>query len=296
MNRITELLNSKGIQFSDKGGDILIHCLNPEHEDSHPSLRIDRETGVMHCLSCGFGKGIPSIYHYFNESLYRQSPRLSNVQRKIRDILKSTRSLSIPESASLFEKDFRGIKAETFKKYFAFQDLQEWEGRVVFPITDSVGRIVVFLGRSTNGSASPKYLLKPKDVAAPIFPMRYNSPVLILVEGIFDMLNMEDKGVNNVSCCFGTHQFSMDNISDKLSSFIVAGTKVVVILLDNDKSGQVAAEKLARMIRDKTRLTPIVANHLLSDGQDPGELTEEEVEELYKSIEILVAKELQNDV
>lgn len=296
MNRIIELLDTKGIQYRDVGGDILIHCLNPEHEDSHPSLRVDRETGVMHCLSCGFGKGIPSIYHYFNESLFRQSPRLTNVQRTIRDILKANKSLSIPDSASFFEEDYRGIKGSTFKKYFAFQDLQDWEGRIVFPITDSVGRIVVFLGRSYQGSASPKYLLKPKDISAPIFPMRYNEPVLLMVEGIFDMLNLEDKGLNNVVACFGTHQFSMDNIADKFSSFILAGVKVVVIMLDNDKSGNAAAQKVARMIRDKTRLTPVIANHLLPVDKDPGDLDDDEVETLYREVEILVANTLQNEI
>lgn len=296
MNRILELLDIKKIDYKDTGGDILIRCLNPDHNDSHPSLRVDRETGVMHCLSCGFGKGVPSIYHYFNESMYRQSPRLVMVQRTIRDILRSNTSLSIPESAMFFEEDYRGIKASTFKKYFAFQDLQQWPDRVVFPIADSVGKIVVFIGRSYQGSAPPKYLLKPKDVAAPIYPMRYNCPVLLMVEGMFDMLNLEDKGINNVAACFGTHQFSPDNISDKLSSFILAGTKIIVILLDKDKAGNIAAEKISRYIREKTRLIPIVANHLLPDDKDPGELDEDEVQELNNQIEILVAETLKNDV
>ena len=47
MSRITELLDLKGIEYKDTGGDILICCLNPDHDDKHPSLRIDPETGIM---------------------------------------------------------------------------------------------------------------------------------------------------------------------------------------------------------------------------------------------------------
>ncbi|WWS24682.1 hypothetical protein vBKpnAMK4_00498 [Klebsiella phage vB_Kpn_AM_K4] len=38
--------------------------------------------------------------------------------------------------------------------------------------------------------------------------------------------------------------------------FQIAGTTHVVIILDNDKSGNEAAKKLAKLIRDKTRIIP----------------------------------------
>ncbi len=293
---VLELLDLKGIEYKDTGGDILIRCLNPEHNDAHPSLRVDRETGVFHCLSCGYGKGIPSIFHYFNEDMLRQSPRLVVVKKRIKELLNQSNVLTIPDAAMMFEEEYRGIKPETFKKYFAFIHEDDWPDRIVFPITDATGKIVVFQGRSRQSSAPPKYLLKPKDISAPIFPLRYNEPILVLTEGIFDMLNLEDKGMSNVSCCFGTHQFSNDNISDKFSSFILAGTRFVAILLDNDKAGNDAAEKLAKMIKFKTRLTPIVINHLLPQGKDPGELDEDEVKELDENIKILIAKFLKNEV
>ncbi|WDR22368.1 DNA primase/helicase [Salmonella phage vB_SenS_UTK0010] len=294
MSRITELLDLKGIEYKDTGGDILICCLNPDHDDKHPSLRIDHESGIMHCLSCGFGRGIPSIYHYFNETQYRQSPRLSQVRKKISEIRNGSTNLAIPESAYLFEGDFRGISSKTLKKYFAFQHQADWEGRIVFPITDAVGRNILFLGRSINSSAPPKYLVKPKQVSPPIFPVRYNTPVLVLVEGIFDMLNLEDNGVDYASCCFGTHQFTSDNIADKFSPYIIAGVRVVVILLDNDASGNKAAQALAKLIRTKTRLTPVVGNFLLPEGKDPDDLNKEEIDMLAQRIEILVAESLKD--
>ncbi len=90
------------------------------------------------------------------------------------------------------------------------------------------------------------------------------------------------------------HQFTSDNIADKFSPYIIAGVKVVVILLDNDASGNKAAQALAKLIRTKTRLTPVVANFLLPEGKDPGDLNKEEIDMLAKRIEILVAESLKD--
>ena len=47
-----DLLKEKGIPYQLSGKDVKIICLNPEHDDTNPSLRVDRITGVMHCFSC----------------------------------------------------------------------------------------------------------------------------------------------------------------------------------------------------------------------------------------------------
>ncbi|ATS94079.1 putative DNA primase [Pectobacterium phage DU_PP_V] len=290
MSRIVDLLSQKGIPFKDTGGDIIIQCLNPEHTDANPSLRVDPSTGAMHCLSCGFGKGIPSIFHYFNESINEASASLLRVRKLVGELLRGVEYLSIPEDANLFKEDYRGISSRTLERYFPFQHV-DWVDRLVFPITDAVGRILFFLGRRQNGTNSVKYMVKPKGVPPPVFPMRHNAPVLVLTEGIFDMLNLEDKGVHAPVCCFGTHQFTASNVLDKLSPFIISGTKTVFILLDNDESGMKASEILFRLIRDKTNLRPIIATDLLPAGKDPGELTQEEVDKLVMYMEILLAEE-----
>jgi len=39
---VEELLKSKDVYFIPKGADALVRCLNPEHDDRNPSMRIDR--------------------------------------------------------------------------------------------------------------------------------------------------------------------------------------------------------------------------------------------------------------
>ena len=56
---VEDLLVDKKIPYYAKGKDYLVQCLNPEHDDNNPSMRIDQITGIFNCFSCGF-KG--SIY------------------------------------------------------------------------------------------------------------------------------------------------------------------------------------------------------------------------------------------
>ena len=57
-----DLLQDKKMPFTVKGQDALISCLNPEHDDNNPSLRVDKVTGVMHCFGCAYNG---NIFTYF---------------------------------------------------------------------------------------------------------------------------------------------------------------------------------------------------------------------------------------
>ena len=46
--REQELLQEKNLDFKLSGRDLLVKCLNPEHEDTNPSMRIDNVTGIFH--------------------------------------------------------------------------------------------------------------------------------------------------------------------------------------------------------------------------------------------------------
>ena len=51
---VEDLLSKKDIQYTPKGRDFLVRCINPEHEDHNPSMRIDQITGVFQCFSCEY--------------------------------------------------------------------------------------------------------------------------------------------------------------------------------------------------------------------------------------------------
>ena len=60
---VDEVLHKHKIVFRNQGADYVVACLNPEHDDSNPSMRIDKITGIFHCFSCGF-KG--NIFKYYD--------------------------------------------------------------------------------------------------------------------------------------------------------------------------------------------------------------------------------------
>jgi len=263
-----EVLTEKEVQFSHQGGDLVVKCLNPEHEDGSPSMRIDKITGAFHCFSCGF-KG--SIFKYFGLVNDLKDVRIQNIKKKISKLL--AKDINMPIGAVPFTESFRDISVETLNKFEAFTH-KDFEHRIVFPIRDILGDIIIFIGRHMHSNVNPKYMLTPPKISPPLYPSKPKmlQGSIILVEGIFDMLNLQDKGLTNAVCAFGT-QTLLKSWEEKLDPFNLQGLNKVYILFDGDLAGQTAASKLEKEIRD-TYLTEVIN---LPAGVDPGDLSKEDV-------------------
>ena len=96
---------------------------------------------------------------------------------------------------------------------------------------------------------------------------------VILVEGIFDCLNLWDNGLKNTVCCFGTQQ--MDWF--KLSLLKLQGVQGIDIMFDGDEAGQKATEQI-KTLAEKMELS--VQKITLRDGQDPGGFTPEQIKKI----------------
>ena len=69
---------------------------------------------------------------------------------------------------------------------------------------------------------------------------------IILVEGIFDVINLHDKGLTNAVCCFGVNNVT----EEKLQVLTVSGVEGIDIFLDNDEAGQVSLiKKFVRCVK-----------------------------------------------
>jgi len=275
-----EILDGEGIYYLYKGRDLLVRCLSPDHEDSNPSMRVDKVTGVFNCLSCGF-KG--SLYTKYKIARDIQFELLSKVKGKLRDIVISTEGRSIPEGSIEYNRaSFKGIPAKTLKEYGAFTNDTVFPDRIVFPIKDAVGRIIAFSARSLYSDLPPKYIVSPAEVDIPFFPAiitpEYNS--MFIVEGIFDYINLKYLGCDNAVCIFGTVKLTERNVVEKLAPYRLQGVQKINIMMDGDDAGRKAAKKIKYLIDDKTEFVTNIV--YLEDGQDPGGLTPEQVAK-YKS-------------
>ena len=272
---IDEILRSRGIEFRPSGKDYLIRCLNPEHEDRNPSLRIDKTTGIFNCLSCGYSG---NLFNHFGEKPDWLQMRRQRLKDVISEKLVESSGLNIPENAVSFNQDWRGISADTYNKFEAFQhNNSEFIGRVVFPIRNITGKIVAFCGRH-QGQVDPKYLFHPGGVKLPLFPIV--KPIqgrIILVEGIMDMINLHDKGLTNAVCAFGVNKVT----TDKINILKIQGVSGIDIYFDNDDAGQTASAKLNELLENNELVS---RNVIYGKIKDPGELTALQVIKLKETL------------
>ena len=270
---VIDVLNDRGLKYREAGRDYQIECINPEHEDSNPSMRVDKVTGIFHCFSCGY-KG--NLFQKYGAEPSWIDIKISRLQDKIGELL-SNKSLVLPADAIPFNRNYRDLSAYTYTEADAFisNEEDEFKDRVMFPIYDIRGNIKVFIGRALHSDTEGKYLFYPKGVTPPLFPAHpeiYKSS-LIIVEGIFDALNMMDKGCYNVITAFGT-QTLLKNYKDKLSHYKILGVNKFYIMFDGDKAGRDAGQKLENVLNSNGFNAEIIE---LPDGLDPGDLTEHDI-------------------
>jgi len=271
---VEELLNQQKLPFLPKGNDYVIKCISPDHEDRNPSMRIDKITGIFHCLSCGF-KG--NLFKHFGEKPNLEELRRESLKDKIRKKLAESIGLEMPLTATAYTNDWRGISGATYEKFEAFTSI-DFSSRIVFPIRDISGRIVVFQGRHTTITEHPKYIFYPNGVSPPLFPQV--KPILgniILVEGLFDMLNLHDKGLDNAVCAFGTKSIN----EEKLLMLKIQGVTGIDIIFDGDDAGRAASSSVVELC-EKMGFSHRQID--LKDGEDPGSLSEHTILKLRNAL------------
>lgn len=271
---VENLLIDKKIPYYAKGKDYLVQCLNPEHDDSNPSMRIDQITGIFNCFSCGF-KG--NIFHFYGEKANQLQLRRENLKKKIRQKMSEGAGLFFPKGYMPYEGNWRNISSDTYKKFQAFTHHdKDHIGRLIFPVRDISGRVVSFNGRHMSGG-TPKYMITPRGVKLPLFPTV--SPIkssVILVEGIFDAVNLHDKGLNNAVCCFGTNNIN----EEKLALLSLQGVTNIDIFFDGDEAGQKAAEN----VKDMCEKVDLTSRNVHLANTDPGALIKSQVETLKERL------------
>src|SRR5210317_1440959 len=127
--RVDELLRKHRVEFTESGQDYVVSCLNPDHDDSNPSLRIDKTIGVFHCLSCGF-KG--SIFHHFGEKVDALQMKRERLKKQINLKRAESIGLQMPPDAVPYRGTWRNILSSTYEDFNAFEHHStEYVGRIV---------------------------------------------------------------------------------------------------------------------------------------------------------------------
>jgi len=174
----------------------------------------------------------------------------------------------------------RGVTLETLEHFGAGACLSKgtFSGRFVIPLHDEQGSLVGYAGRSLDDT-EPKYLFPSRDKGFYKSHLLFNlhrvlkgagadDPVIV-VEGFFDTMIVHQAGFP----CVGLLGSSL---SEQQEELLASHFNRVILLFDGDEAGRnAAADSLPRLAR---RLFVRVID--LADGQQPDQLTAEELREL----------------
>lgn len=278
MMTVSELLISKNIVSNTSGESLLIKCLNPEHEDNNPSMRINSTTGDSHCFACGYSV---NIYRHFGIQLNKVNTKVFKLLAKLDK--RRNPSIELPEGNTPITARYRDISIETLKHFEAFHNMLYFKDKICIPIRGFDGNIKCFITRDMYSDES-RYMVYPKGARPVIFPVKplISQKTLVVVEGIFDVLKAYDCGMKNVICTFGTSAALVPSTLEAIASTAnLLGCTRLVLALDNDKAGANATEKLIEFLESRVpsievfnweKLTTLLGKEV----KDFGELSKED--------------------
>jgi len=281
---LPELLQSKGIALKHTGNASYIG-LCPFHKDTNPSLHISFKNNkwIWHCFGCGkSGNAIDFIQQLEQKPFkdtYRGLVELCNTKKEdisirgiLKDVIKIYHNSLMNSKASQVYLERRGLLdkelIDTFKIGFCSGSIKELLGSdikmkellkevgilnqkyneiyyncITIPIFDE-DEIVGLYGRRIN-DFEPKHLyLKGEHKGVFNYKAVKTHDSIILTEAIIDALTLYRYGFKNVISSYGTEGFT--DIHLKLLR--ENNVKEVSICYDNDSTGNLASQKLARLL------------------------------------------------
>ena len=181
----------------------------------------------------------------------------------------------------LFKKGYKEadlVKIGLLAKNYQGKIVDKFRGRAIFPITDTSGKTIGFVGRIFREEKNPKFT-PPKYLNSPQSDIYDKSSVVyglyqareairekdlvIIVEGNIDVLSSHQAGVKNVVASSGT-ALTIEQVKI-LSRY----THNIAFAFDQDEAGKLATKRAM----DMTRLEDInVKAVVISQGKDPDEL------------------------
>lgn len=180
------------------------------------------------------------------------------------------------EKAGLIKKpdEIGGIKKEYYDRF---------RGRIMFPISDSGGRVIAFSGRIlVDDGKSAKYLNSPDTILFNKSTVLYGihkaktdiriKNYSILVEGQMDLVLSHQAGIKNTVAVSGTALadtlFSKENVVNNLG-IVKRLSNNIILAFDSDNAGRKAAMRSARIALSLGMDVKIAD---LPDGKDPADL------------------------
>jgi len=313
---IEQVLDRYGIKLKKSGKELRGRC--PLHQgEGADSFHANTEKNAFHCFSCG-AKGnvldfvsaaekcsirdaalkLQSWFGFTSDRSNPSSrptppPEASGARRTAGDLDSelaregdTTDQINKPLGFKLKGVDHnhpylaqRGIDPQT-AEYFGigfFSGKGSMHGRIVIPIENERGELVAYAGRSIDGS-EPKYKLPAGFKKSQVL---YNlsraaeetDGTVVVVEGFFDCINVTQAA----HACVAIMGCSL---SDEQERLLLAHFQRVILMLDGDTAGRMAAAEIVGRLVHKTW----VRMATIPDGQQPDQLATMHLAELLQRL------------
>ena len=240
-------------------------CLNPAHQDAHPSMGYNEKNQTVHCFACG------ATYDIFDlvgqeENLTDFPSKMKAVNRRygggevIRVTAKPTQAFPYKEGGGRPDPYFtgRGLSDETVRRF----GLVVENGYAVLPVfAEGVCRSVC--RRAIDPAIEPRYqnsrgAMRLWNSAA---MERAAGEALFVTEGIFDALSLEELGFPAVALCGAANT---GKLVQKIDEYVpVAWPEKMILAGDSDAAGQGMNGKLRDLLTARGIACAVLA---LPDG------------------------------
>ncbi len=168
---------------------------------------------------------------------------------------------------------------------------------MIFPISDSSGRVVAYTGRTLDETVNPpKYLNSPETVLFTKSKVLYGldkakidirkRDYAILVEGQMDLVMLHQAGHTNAVAASGT-AFTEDAGPDSALGLLTRLSDNIVVAFDSDSAGQKAAKRIvpALSLMSAVSLGMNVKIIDIKGGKDPADIIKEDPKAWLKMME-----------
>lgn len=261
---IINKLESLNVKWKRNNKEIQCRCLNPKHNDSHPSFSINTENGAFNCFSCGYSGNFKHLLGLeVDEETLRNMKYLQILkelevsEKKVEGPLGFEEHLLPPDSElELPEEGIRGISSKLLKDLGVYYcNIGKYRGRLIFPVKTIDGTLLGFdariyhlVGTEKIEPINPKakYLrpsyMKTKDV---VYGVEYiykkwaSVDYVMLTEGVFDAVSWLELGIPAV-CNFGLSAPSTTKVGMVLS----VGAQNIANGFDLDEAGIIGWQKV----------------------------------------------------
>lgn len=252
-------LEANNKKYVDRGDKVSHSCINPLHDDNNASAyTVLSETPFSCCSSCGFSLNTEKLYSlleigYDEKELFHQ--QIKNMLKQAEPKLeKQNAPVYLPIKDKDFNKSYRGISPEVYKKVGAYSTFNEtfYQKRIIFPIYNIDKQLILFEAVSTNKNIQPKVLRNKGVDTSKLFGFEHllgESDSAFLTEGLFSALSFLELGYQ------GLFNFGIGSIKDKIKTLHLKGVKNVILAGDADSAGKQFSKESYHLLKHNFNIT-----------------------------------------